>query len=229
MWVMYGASGTYMLGDFDGKTFTPRAGKYCYTTGSLYAAQTFSGITDGRRIQIGWGRISHPGMPFNGMMLLPTELTLRTTRDGVRLCSQPVHEIQSLLKRQFTATKTLNEKAANEVLASYASADGLHLHAVLHLSYSTSAGLKLNGQNIVEYDLNHNTLNGRFFAPQTLTSMDLQMDIYIDRTSVEVFVEDGLYSYSLQRQLNDNQEGLRFWGTEITVSDLQLDFVESIW
>ena len=81
---MYGASGTYMLGVFDGKKFTPESGKYYYSTGSIYAAQTFTNIpeSDGRRIQIGWGRISHPGMPFNGMMLFPTELSLRTTKDA---------------------------------------------------------------------------------------------------------------------------------------------------
>jgi len=35
-----GASGTYMLGVFDGKKFTPESGKYYYSTGSIYAAQT---------------------------------------------------------------------------------------------------------------------------------------------------------------------------------------------
>src|SRR5690606_17896523 len=51
-WVMYGASGTYMLGSFDGKVFTPESGKYLYTTGSIYAAQTFTNMPDGRRVQI---------------------------------------------------------------------------------------------------------------------------------------------------------------------------------
>lgn len=32
-WVMYGASGTYMIGSFDGRTFTPESGKYYYTRG----------------------------------------------------------------------------------------------------------------------------------------------------------------------------------------------------
>ena len=59
-WVMYGASGTYMTGKFDGKTFTPESGKYYYGNGAIYAAQTFDNIppSDGRRIQIGWGRIT---------------------------------------------------------------------------------------------------------------------------------------------------------------------------
>ena len=58
---MYGATGTYMLGSFDGKTFIPESGKYFYTKGSLYAGQTYTNIpnSDGRRIQIAWGRISH--------------------------------------------------------------------------------------------------------------------------------------------------------------------------
>ena len=76
-WVMYGASGTYMIGTFDGATFTPEQGKYFYSWGSQYAAQTYNNAPGGRRIQIGWGRIVHPGMPFNQMMLFPCELSLR--------------------------------------------------------------------------------------------------------------------------------------------------------
>ena len=48
-WVMYGASGTYMIGSFDGKTFTPESGKYYYGNGALYAAQTFNNIPAIRR------------------------------------------------------------------------------------------------------------------------------------------------------------------------------------
>ncbi|MBQ2460053.1 MAG: glycoside hydrolase family 32 protein [Bacteroidaceae bacterium] len=229
-WVMSGASGTYMLGDFDGQTFTPRAGKYCYTTGTIYAAQTFNGMADGRRVQIGWGRVSHPGMPFRGMMLLPTELTLRTTPDGVRLFSQPVRELRSLMHRRYSSDgRQLSQTEADTALQTFGAADeGLHLHFVLTLSHSTGAGLELNGQRIVDYDLNHNTLSGRFFSPADPTSMSLSVDIYIDRTSVEVFVEDGMYSYSLERRCDANRSGFRFFGNRISVSDLCVDSIDSI-
>ena len=97
-WVMFGASGNYMIGSFDGKTFMPESGKYYYATGSMYAAQTYSNIpeADRRRILIGWGRIQHPDMPINGMMLLPVELTLKMTKEGTRLFSYPVKEFESL-------------------------------------------------------------------------------------------------------------------------------------
>ena len=229
LWVMYGASGTYMLGHFDGRVFTPVAGKYRYATGSIYAAQTITGTPDGRRIQIGWGRIAHPGMPFNGMMLLPTELTLRTTPDGPRLYSQPVREVQSLLHSLFTVQSDLTEQQANEHLRSLPAQSGLHLQARLSLSYATSAGLRLDGQNIVDYDLNQNTLNGQFYSPLTPGSLDLDLDIYIDRTSVEVFVDGGRYSYSLERHLTDNHDGLQFWGRDTTIRNLHVDTVSSIW
>lgn len=80
----------------------------------MYAAQTYSNIpaSDGRRIQIGWGRISHDGMPFNGMMLLPNELTLRTTSKGVRLFSVPVRETEQLFQPVGNWT-SLSSDAAN--------------------------------------------------------------------------------------------------------------------
>ena len=230
-WVMYGATGTYMLGSFDGKVFTPEAGKYCYTTGSIYAAQTFTNIpaSDGRRIQIGWGRISHPGMPFNGMMMLPTELTLRTTKDGIRLVNVPVKEVESLCK-PLRSWKSLSSDEANRHLKEFYDADCLRIKTTIKLSHATDAGFNLFGQRMIGYDMNSNTLNGRFYSPQDPTSMELSADIYIDRTSIEVFIDGGLYSYSMERRPDtNNREGLHFWGNRIEVKDLQVFSVESIW
>ncbi|MBQ7461711.1 MAG: glycoside hydrolase family 32 protein [Bacteroidaceae bacterium] len=238
-WVMLGASNTYMIGRFDGKTFTPESGKHRFSSGAIYAAQTFNNVPDGRRIQIGWANIDHKGMPFRGQMLLPTELTLRTTKDGIRLVSKPIAEVASLLKPLYTSEKALSGQEANAVLnkalPQRGSGEGAFLHATLNLSYATSAGLKFNGQNIIDYDLNRNTLNGQPYSPQDPTSLSLTMDVYIDRTSVEVFIDDGLYSYSMERKnlppRGEEGGGLsfEFWGSEITVTDLQLNAVESIW
>lgn len=230
-WVMYGASGTYMTGSFDGKKFTPESGKHCYTTGSIYAAQTFTNIpaSDGRRIQMGWGRISHPEMPFNGMMMLPTELTLQTTKDGIRLVSRPVKETETL----FTPARhwnALNSDQANHHMKEFNNADCLRIRTTIKLSHATDAGLNLYGQRIIGYDLNSNTLNGRFYSPQDPTSMELSADIYIDRTSIEVFIDGGLYSYSMERRPDpNNTEGLHFWGNRIEVKDLEIFSVASIW
>jgi sucrose-6-phosphate hydrolase SacC (GH32 family) len=48
-------------------------------------------------------------MPFNQEMFFPTALTLNTTSNGVRLCSQPVAEISSLVLNTYSWTNlTLN-------------------------------------------------------------------------------------------------------------------------
>lgn len=228
-WVMYGASGTYMLGNFDGKTFVPESGKHLYTTGSIYAAQTFTGMPDGRRVQIGWGRISHPGMPFNGMMLLPTELSLRSTKAGPRLFNVPVGETEQL----FTPIGKwggLTAVEANQVLAGYGELDMLRVKTTIKLSHATGAGLNFNGQQLVHYDLNHNTINGVFYSPEDMTSMEITADIYIDRTSIEVFIEGGAYSYSMERRSpNGNHEGLLYWGNNIEVINLEIFNARSIW
>lgn len=230
-WVMYGASGTYMIGTFDGREFKPEAGKFRYTAGSIYAAQTFTNIpaADGRRIQIGWGRIAHPGMPFNGMMTLPTELRLRTTREGVRLVSTPVAELAQLFRPQGR-WENLSAAEADRALAPFGEAGSLRIRTTLRLSHATDGGLSLDGQRLLDYDLNGNTLNGRFYSPQDPTSMELTADIYLDRTSVEVFIDGGLFSYSMERRPRaDGDEGFRFFGNRIRVETLEVSSVDSIW
>ncbi len=230
-WVMYGASGTYMLGSFDGKRFTPEAGKYYYTSGSIYAAQTFTNIpnSDGRRIQIGWGRINQPDMPFNGMMLLPTELTLKTTKEGARLINNPIKETEQLFT-PIQKWSNLKSDDANNKMKEFYNSDCLRIKTTIKLSHATDAGLNLFGQRLINYDMNGNMLNGMFYSPQDMTSMELSADIYIDRTSVEVFIDGGIFSYSMERKPDSNNtEGFHFWGNNIEVKNLEVYSAKSIW
>jgi len=230
-WVMLGASNSYMIGSFDGKKFTPESGKHYFSTGSIYAAQTITNIpdADGRRIQIGWGRISHQDMPFNGMMLMPTELTLKTTKNGVRLFSNPVKEYNQLFTPENKWTG-ISAQQANDYLKAYNERDRFRIKTTIRLSHATSAGLSLFGQRILDYDMNNNLVNGVFYSPEAMTSMEISADIYMDRTSIEVFIDGGAYSYSMERRsTNDNKEGLHFWGTNIEVKNLEVFGVQSIW
>lgn len=227
-WVMYGASGTYMLGSFDGKVFTPEKGKYLYTTGAIYAAQTFTNMPDDRRVQIGWGRISHPGMPFNGMMLLPTELTLRTTKEGVRLFSYPIEEVNRLVDKS-QKWENLSADEANSTINEFKNESLLRIRLTLSLSHATSAGLDFKGQNLLNYDMNSNTVNGVFYSPEDMTSMEISADIFIDKTSVEVFIDNGAYSISFERRPSEPGKGFNFWGNNIQVKELELSTIQSVW
>lgn len=229
-WVMYGASGTYMIGDFDGEKFTPRSGKYKYTGGSLYAAQTFNNIPeeDGRRIQIGWGRINIPDEPFNQLMLLPTEMRLVTTKDGVRLVISPVREIEDLCTPLGT-WHDLTQQEAAEILNSLADNELLRIKADIHLSHATDASLWLNGQRIIDYDLNGTAFNGHFYSPQDPTSMDIGVDIYVDREVAEVFVDGGLFSDSMPINTGGADRKYEVRGNNITFKTLSVDRISPAW
>ncbi|MES2455117.1 MAG: glycoside hydrolase family 32 protein [Bacteroidota bacterium] len=230
-WVMYGASNTYMIGSFDGKTFKPETGKFVNVTGTIYAAQTYTNIpeSDGRRIQIGWGRVQQPGMAFNNMMLMPTVLTLRSTKNGVRMFSEPVKETEQLFQKaqQWTDLKTDD---ANKKLKEFYNADRFRIKTTIKLWNATSSGFNLFGQRILDYDMNFNTLNGVFYSPTDIDKMEITADIYVDRTSIEVFIDGGAYSYSMERKpFSDNKEGLHFWGSNLDIKNLEIYTVKSIW
>ena len=115
-WIFYGAKGLYFIGSFDGKTFKPETCPLQMQQGNcFYASQTFNDIpeADGRRILIPWGPSvvgwsavanSEPvykGMPFNQMLGIPVTLTLRETKEGLRLHSNPVEELKSLRQKTY--------------------------------------------------------------------------------------------------------------------------------
>ncbi|HJZ39056.1 MAG TPA: hypothetical protein VJ203_01685 [Bacteroidales bacterium] len=230
-WVMYGASGTYMIGSFDGKKFAPESTKKLYTSGALYAAQTFNNIpvSDGRRIQIGWGRIPQPGMPFGQMMLFPTELTLKTTRDGIRLFNNPIREIELLTKTE-QKWDNLTQQEANEKLKQYGPGELLRVKAKIALDDFSLTGLTLGGNSILKYDANFNLVNDIPYFTDIPGSMELSMELLLDKTSVEVYIDGGRYSYSMEREPALNTEGLVFTGnSRLNVIDLEIQTLNAIW
>ena len=113
-WVVFAGDARYVVGKFDGKTLTPdHKGKHRVHYGSYYASQCFSNSLDGRVVQIGWARINMPNMPFNQTFTAPTNLTLHTTKDGVRMYATPIKELEKLRKPnpKTAGNKELTAKA----------------------------------------------------------------------------------------------------------------------
>ena len=144
-------------------------------------------------------------MPFNGCMLLPQEQMLFNTKSGLRLASRPVREVEQLFTKVYSG-EDLDMQQANDV------------------------GLNYRGQRIVNYDLNGNRLNGEFYATDDPGSMFLTADVYMDCSMAEVFVDGGLYSYSMGLDVHStSKEGYVFWGNNIKISSLEVYKVKSIW
>jgi fructan beta-fructosidase len=194
-WVLYGADGKYVLGAFDGERFTAEPGRHQLWYGNFYAAQTFSDVPDGRRIQIGWGRgITFPGMPFNQQMTIPCRLTLRQTPDGVRLFAEPVQEVERLYGPRRSWSDVMVKPGAG--LVAEAPGELLDIRAELELGDAEAAGLTVRGIPVV-YDRKREEVRCQnHAAPLRLRDGRLRLRLLVDRGSVEVFGNDGRVALS---------------------------------
>jgi len=78
--------------------------------------------------------------------------------------------------------------------------------------------------------MNYNLINGMFYSPEDRTSMEISADILIDRTSIEVFVDGGAFSYAIERKADPkNTDGFKFFGNRIEVKSLTVYPMRSIW
>ena len=140
-------------------------------------------------------------MPFNQMVTFPAELSLRSTTEGIRLCANPIKEIELLhIKAEF-------ELGAR------------HSYGVF--------GLVLNGFEI-EYDARHNRLNDAFLD---IENGKICLEILMDRTSVEIYANHGRLYLSDPHTSVDHPKQLRLyslWG-DVHLSNLQIYELESIW
>jgi fructan beta-fructosidase len=225
-WVMYGGSGAYMIGRFNGQEFTPEFGKYFYSWGSLYAAQTYNNVPDGRRIQIGWGRIEQPGMPFNQMMLFPCELTLRTTPEGIRLFCEPVREIKNLNDKQFK-WKDLSREEANEKLIPVGG-DLLHVKMDIEIVNGLSFEVQFNGNFLLRYDGGFSRFNDIPYICNQPDSLRFNVEMLIDKTSVETYIGKGKLFISEGLKIKKSDEGLRIRGN-VKIHSLEVSTMKPIW
>lgn len=94
----------YFVGSFDGKTFSndnPADTVLTIDYGdSFYAAIPWNNLPSGKKIFIGWMvPQAQETYPWRGQMSIPRDLSLRTTKDGIRLCQQPAAVIKNNLSK----------------------------------------------------------------------------------------------------------------------------------
>jgi len=189
-WVFYGGTGQYLIGRFDGKTFTPESGPHVLNRGNcFYASQTFNGAPDGRRIQIAWGTIGMPGMPFNQMMDFPVELTLHQTDEGLRLFAVPVREVAAL-HEEGREWKDLTLQPGGNPLAKLGG-ELFHVRAEFEVGEGAAFGVSVRGIPVT-YDAKAQQLTCRDrTVPLKPENGRIRLELLADRTSLEVFANDG--------------------------------------
>jgi sucrose-6-phosphate hydrolase SacC (GH32 family) len=190
-WVLTAADSDYLIGTFDGATFTPETKKLVGSRGrAFYAAQTFTGVPGGRVIQVGWLRAPSPGMPFNQSMSVPLDLRLVSTPDGPRLSWSPVKELTALRTRTHKIGPLDIQPDENPLKGVVG--DSLEVRAEIVPTAKSVVTLTIRGVPIV-YDASKSELkvSGQK-ASVPLRGGRLRLTVLADRTAYEVFASDGL-------------------------------------
>ncbi len=192
-WIMYGVDNSYMIGEFNGKVFTPEKGKYKVTYGLAHAAQTFNDVPDGRRIQMAWGRTQHPGMRFSQMMCFPTEITLKSTQEGVRVFHNPIEEVELLHGKNWN-WNDLNQDEANRNLQEIKPGP-LHVKARIELKRDLSFNITYRGNPLIKFNGYKGTLNDNLYNTVNPGAYIFDIELLIDASSFEVYMDGGRMYY----------------------------------
>lgn len=195
-WIWTGANGSYLVGSFDGKRFTPEVMTQSVHSGTnYYAVQTFSDLPGGRRVQVAWMQDGvYPNMPFNQQMSFPYEFRLR--RYGYRsyrIFAEPIREIEALRGAPRT-WKELTLKPGENPLAGL-SGDTFDIVAEIEPGTAREVGFRLRGRTVAytvaERSRANSLANDRWSTRLGLRNGRLGLRILLDRTSVEVFGNGG--------------------------------------
>jgi fructan beta-fructosidase len=255
-----GSRTQYFIGTFDGTTFVndhPEETVLWIDYGrDNYAGVSWSDIPkqDSRRIYIGWmsnWRYANqvPTKDWRGAMTLPRELSLVSSEDGVRLVQKPVSEVSSLRKGTEVYQNLSIESHSPSSFNMISSINEITIE--FEKRNANSFGIVIQSsereKTIICYDVvkellvvdrtnsGENSFSESFpaiqEAPLKLETGKLNLQIFLDASSIEVFANDGkvaltclIFPKGIYNQIDlFSKEGTTF------VPSLNITELESIW
>jgi len=233
-WVFLGGNGGYLVGTFDGKTFTPETKVQMADLGkNFYGSQTWSDVpaADGRRIQIAWMAVGPQSamMPFTQQLSFPCELTLRTSSNGVQLCRWPVREIETLRGKHHSWKKP--ECAATPRKLTELSGDLYDITAEIEPGTQGETGFLVNGEKVVYRPAENKLAVCGKDVPLAVKDGKIQLRILVDWTSIEVFGNEGRLSVTSCLNREPAKAGIQVLSTDGggVIRSLDVWELKSIW
>ena len=201
----------------------------------FYAAVSYNNLPQARRIMVAWmnnwqygGKI--PTDPWRSAMSVPRELTLQKIAGTTELTAQPVHQLQSLRQgkpyvartaRLLQGTTTLQGPGARgdtvEILAQFKAkdADTFGLNVRTGHGQRTTIGYDVaRGGVYVDRTMSGDvgfdaTFPSKEFAPLPVKNGTITLHVLVDRSSVEVFAQDGQRTITDQIFPNADSQGIQ--------------------
>jgi fructan beta-fructosidase len=240
-WVLFDGDGSYVIGSFNGERFIPESPKKKSDYGAnYYATQTWSNIpsSDGRTIQIAWMRGGEfPGMPFNGQMSFPCELSLKKYVNDIKLIKTPIKEIEKLHEKGEIWVNKNIIPGINKNLARGVKGDCMHIIGTFQIKTVDSFGFMVrmdrkNSGTEINYDVKTKTLSclGKSAVVEPVDGK-IKLEILLDRSSIEIFANDGKIVMSSCFTPDERAYSMYLFnnGGELFVEKLEIYPLKSIW
>ncbi len=233
-WVWTSANDHYLIGSFDGQRFVPEVMTNQGTAGgNYYAVQTYSGLPEGRRVQLSWMKGGvYPHMPFNQQMSFPYDLKLRRFGTTLKLCALPVREIESIQHEPKVWTG-LDLKPGDNPLSDMAG-DLWDIQAEFNPGMATEVGFSIRGRKVaytVTTPKEHRLSNGELNIGMSAQTIPVKLRLLVDRTTVEVFGNDGEIVMPACFLPKDSEQGLKMYsdGGTAKIASLKVYKLKSAW
>jgi fructan beta-fructosidase len=225
-----------------------------------YAGVTWSGIPekDGRRLFIGWMSnwnyaTDVPASSWRSALTIPRELTLKKNKDQYLLVSTPVIELTGLRKNSLNLIPGNSEKVNRIEIAqgSYKlNCSEIIIDFEIPSGFSDSLGIILANDAGEEFIIGHSVTNKQLYIDRTRSGKSgfsrsfngivranyeagetLKLHIFIDASSAEVFVDDGLLVMTSILFPEEEYSRLRIFsrGEEVLLKKAELYELNSIW
>lgn len=231
-WVLQDANGTYLVGHFDGRTFTPLQEPFIMDVGpDFYAAQTFFRPTlpENKVIQMAWNDHWNGGIgesPWERNATFPVELGLRTYNGKMRITRTPIAAISTLYeKTKVWDSRMLECVCRSDNILSDIKSKKFDLTAHFDLNDSTAREIEFRFANkIIKYDIQEQRLCGKELLPDKDHSIKIRF--LVDWGQLEIFSADGIFSYSEQFAFTPGDNSLHLYAVGGRIKLISMEFHE---
>ncbi|RYL95877.1 glycoside hydrolase family 32 protein [Sporolactobacillus sp. THM7-4] len=238
----------YLVGDYDYETNTFKHGGFTELDHGhdFYAVQSFEDAR-GRRIAIGWMDMWESPMPekndgWAGALTLPRELHLDP--DG-KIRMTPVDELKQLRKKELVCIE--NELVSGSRLLPELNGELLEIMVEFDTADSAASefGIKFRVGKTEETVIRYNSVAEKlvldrsksgqavdgFRRTELTNSGRLKLHIYLDRSSVEVFADDGKAVMTSRIYPTEENRGTQLFATggSVKVMKMRVWELEDIW
>lgn len=250
-----GSATQYFVGDFDGTHFTSDQVEHKWLDWGTdnYAGVTYNNAPDGERIFIGWMSnwqyaLKTPASTWRSGMTLPRKLSLHHRNGDYKLLNYPLPTVANISSEEKMKTVSISSGDMYSTMNPSLGESNVSF-TVPKTNFKMTFSNKADEKTVLIFDAESSLLmldrtasgltnfnyefgNKLHYAAMKDLPEDLRFSIFLDRSSIEVFVNDGQYAMTDQLFPSKPYTNLvieNLSTSEIQIKDLKISSMKSIW